>query len=143
MYKIDSPHAEEFINHDEIMATLDYAKANKDNRELIRSIIDKARDCKGLSHREAAVLLECDDNDLLEDTFFNVPKISVNCKRINSISSSSTMRIISFLLYFAILNLLIIAKSYNLIVLHLTAKQIKSTAYCHIQMVLSKLPDAF
>ena len=48
MYKIDSPHAEEFINHDEIMATLDYAKANKDNRELIRSIIDKARDCKGL-----------------------------------------------------------------------------------------------
>ena len=66
MYKIDSPHAEEFINHDEIMATLDYAKANKDNRELIRSIIDKARDCKGLSHREAAVLLECDDNDLLE-----------------------------------------------------------------------------
>ena len=36
MYKIDSPHAEEFINHDEIMATLDYAKANKDNRELIR-----------------------------------------------------------------------------------------------------------
>lgn len=69
MYKIDSPHAEEFINHDEIMATLDYAKANKDNRELIRSIIDKARDCKGLSHREAAVLLECDDNDLLEEIY--------------------------------------------------------------------------
>ena len=76
-------------------------------------------------------------------TFFNVPKISVNCKRINSISSSSTMRIISFLVYFAILNLLIIAKSYNLIVLHRTSKQIKSTAYCHIQMVLSKLSDAF
>ena len=69
MYKIDSPHAEEFINHDEILATLDYAQANKGNRELIRSIIDKARDCKGLSHREAAVLLECDDNDLLEEIY--------------------------------------------------------------------------
>ena len=69
MYKIDSPHAEEFINHDEIMATLDYAKANKDNRELSRSIIDKALDCKGLSHRESAVLLECDDNDLLEEIY--------------------------------------------------------------------------
>ena len=75
MYKIDSPHAEEFINHDEIMATLDYAKANKDNRELIRSIIDKARDCKGLSHREAAVLLECDDNDLLEEIYALARKI--------------------------------------------------------------------
>ena len=42
MYKIDSPHAEEFINHDEILATLDYAQANKGNRELIRSIIEKA-----------------------------------------------------------------------------------------------------
>ena len=75
MYKIDSPHAEEFINHDEIMATLDYAKANKDNRELIRSIIEKARDCKGLSHREAAVLLECDDNDLLEEIYALARKI--------------------------------------------------------------------
>ena len=57
------------------MATLDYAKANKDNRELIRSIIDKARDCKGLSHREAAVLLECDDNDLLEEIYALARKI--------------------------------------------------------------------
>ena len=50
-------------------------KANKDNRELIRSIIDKARDCKGLSHREAAVLLECDDNDLLEEIYALARKI--------------------------------------------------------------------
>ena len=69
MYKIDSPHAEEFINHDEIMASLDYAQANKDNRELIRSIIEKARTCKGLTHREAAVLLECQDDSLLEEIY--------------------------------------------------------------------------
>ena len=69
MYKIDSPHAEEFINHDEIMASLDYAQANKDNRELIRSIIEKARECKGLTHREAAVLLECQDDSLLEEIY--------------------------------------------------------------------------
>lgn len=69
MYKIDSPHAEEFINHDEILATLDYAQANKGNRELIRSIIEKARACKGLTHREAAVLLECEDSSLLEEIY--------------------------------------------------------------------------
>jgi 2-iminoacetate synthase len=69
MYKIDSPHAEEFINHDEILATLDYAQANKGNRELIRSIIEKARSCKGLTHREAAVLLECEDSSLLEEIY--------------------------------------------------------------------------
>ena len=65
MYNINSPHAEEFICHDEILDTLEYAQANSNNRELVRSLIEKARACKGLSHREAAVLLECDDKDLL------------------------------------------------------------------------------
>ena len=61
-YKYDpsSSKAEEFINHQEIMDTLEYARANKDNRELIFSLIERAKDCKGLTHREAAVLLECD-----------------------------------------------------------------------------------
>lgn len=59
-YDVKSPKAEEFINHDEILNTIEYAKANKSNRELIFSLIERARDCKGLSHREAAVLLECD-----------------------------------------------------------------------------------
>lgn len=59
-YDVMSPKAEEFINHQEILDTIEYAKANKSNRELIFSLIERARDCKGLSHREAAVLLECD-----------------------------------------------------------------------------------
>lgn len=59
-YDVMSPKAEEFINHQEILDTIEYAKANKSNRELIFSLIERAKDCKGLSHREAAVLLECD-----------------------------------------------------------------------------------
>ena len=47
--------AEEFINHEEILETIEYAKANKSNRELVFSLIERAEDCKGLTHREAAV----------------------------------------------------------------------------------------
>ncbi len=61
--------ADEFINHEEILASLEYAKNNKDNRELIKSIIDRARDCKGISHREAALLLECEMEDLNEEMY--------------------------------------------------------------------------
>ncbi len=60
IYNPKSSVAEEFINHEEILETIEYAKANKSNRELIFSLIERAKDCKGLSHREAAVLLECD-----------------------------------------------------------------------------------
>lgn len=69
MYKIDSTKAEEFICHEEILDTLDYAWKNRNNHELIRELIEKARACKGLSHREAAVLLECEDADLLEEIY--------------------------------------------------------------------------
>lgn len=60
IYNPKSSIAEEFINHNEILETIEYAKANKTNRELIFSLIERAKDCKGLTHREAAVLLECD-----------------------------------------------------------------------------------
>ena len=60
MYNAMSPHADDFIDHNEIIETLDYAQKNKHNKELINQIIDKARSCKGLSHREAMVLLDCD-----------------------------------------------------------------------------------
>ena len=63
MYDVKSKNAVEFINDEEIQDTLSYAKANKSNRELIKSIIKKAGEMKGLSHREAAVLLECDLED--------------------------------------------------------------------------------
>ena len=60
MYNLKSPKAEEFIDDDEIQETLAYAEANKSNRPLIEKLIEKAAECKGLTHREAAVLLECD-----------------------------------------------------------------------------------
>lgn len=59
-YDVMSGKAEEFINDREILDTIEYAKANKTNRELVFSLLARARDCKGLTHREAAVLLECD-----------------------------------------------------------------------------------
>ncbi|MCL2284661.1 MAG: [FeFe] hydrogenase H-cluster radical SAM maturase HydG [Fibromonadales bacterium] len=52
-----------FIDHQEILDTLEYAKKNKNNYELISQIIDKAKKCKGISHREAAVLLECESQE--------------------------------------------------------------------------------
>lgn len=58
--------AGEFINHQEILDTLEYAKENKDNRELVFSLIERAKDCKGLTHREAAVLLECEIPEAVE-----------------------------------------------------------------------------
>ena len=60
MYDPKSGKAEDFINHEEILATLDYAAQNKHNAALIDEILSKARRRKGLSHRDAAVLLDCD-----------------------------------------------------------------------------------
>lgn len=60
MYNVMSPKAEEFIDHQEILDSLQFAKENKTNKELIESILEKAKACKGLSHREALVLLDCE-----------------------------------------------------------------------------------
>ncbi len=60
MYDPKSSKAEEFINHEEVLKTLEYAGANKHNAELIDKIIEKAKERKGLSHRDATVLLLCD-----------------------------------------------------------------------------------
>lgn len=60
MYNPKSSKAEEFINHEEVLQTLEYAEKNKHNAELIDKIIEKAKERKGLSHREATVLLLCD-----------------------------------------------------------------------------------
>lgn len=69
MYNVNSHIAEEFIDDAEILDTLEYASRNRNNRPLIESILDKAALCKGLSHREAAVLLDCEIPDLVERTF--------------------------------------------------------------------------
>ena len=60
MYNVSSMKAEEFISDEEIRETLSFADANKDNVELIDSIIAKAKERKGLNHREASVLLACE-----------------------------------------------------------------------------------
>ena len=60
MYNPASKKAEEFINHEEILATLNYAEENRHNEVLITELIEKAKLRKGLSHREASVLLACD-----------------------------------------------------------------------------------
>lgn len=69
MYNPKSKHAEEFINHEEIMETLVYAEANRHNRELIDQILKKAGERKGLSHREALVLLDCDLEDKNQEIY--------------------------------------------------------------------------
>src|SRR5574344_70433 len=63
MYDRKSLKAEDFINDDEIQDTLKYAEMNSDNLELIDSIIEKAKLSKGLSHREASVLLACENKE--------------------------------------------------------------------------------
>ncbi len=74
-YDPKSARAEEFIHHGEILDTLTYAAENKSNRALIERLLTRAADCKGLSHRDAAVLLECDQPDLNEKIFHLARKI--------------------------------------------------------------------
>ena len=68
-YNPASGEAEEFINHQEILDTLEYASGHKNDRALVEALFEKAAKCGGLTHREAAVLLECDDPELTERIF--------------------------------------------------------------------------
>ena len=69
MYDLMSPKTEEFINHREIEECLAYGEANKKNRVLIDEILAKARERKGLSHKEAIVLLNCELEDKNEEIY--------------------------------------------------------------------------
>lgn len=77
MYDVKSLKADEFINHEEILETLEYAEQNKHNAALIEEILEKAKprktgrgvECAGLSHREASVLLACDIPELNEKIY--------------------------------------------------------------------------
>lgn len=69
MYNVKSLKAEEFISDEEIKETLAYADANCENMELIDAIIEKARLRKGLSHREASVLLVCRNEDKIKEIY--------------------------------------------------------------------------
>ena len=69
MYDPKSLKAEEFINHEEVLASLRYADENKDNVELIDALIEKAKLRKGLTHREASVLLACEMPDKIQQVY--------------------------------------------------------------------------
>lgn len=69
MYDPKSMKAEEFISHEEILDTLAYAQENKSNEKLIDAILEKAKLHKGLSHREASVLLACEMPDKIQQIY--------------------------------------------------------------------------
>ncbi len=69
MYNVKSKNAEEFISNEEIIKTIQYAKENANNKKLIEDIIKKAEERKGLSHKEAAVLLLSNDKEQNEKIF--------------------------------------------------------------------------
>ncbi len=77
VYDPGSLKAEEFINDEEIRATLKWAEENKDNEELIDRILEKARpvrkggsfSCPGLTHREASLLLACENPEKIEEMY--------------------------------------------------------------------------
>ena len=69
MYNPKSLKAEEFIDHQEILDTLKYADENKVNLELVESLLEKAKQLKGLTHREASVLLACEDEERTKRMF--------------------------------------------------------------------------
>lgn len=68
-YDKNSSIAEEFINHQEILDTIEYGRQNQNNTDLIKSILEKAKELKGLSHKEAYLLLMSKDPDLNEEIF--------------------------------------------------------------------------
>ena len=78
MYNPKSMKAEEFISHEEILASLEYAEENKSNMPLIREILDKAATYKGLTHREASVLLACEDEAVKEEMYSLAREIKKN-----------------------------------------------------------------
>ena len=77
MYNKKSLKAEEFINHEEIFRTLNFAEENKNNLDLINNILEKVRPikignethCKGLTHEEASVLLANDNPEITQKIF--------------------------------------------------------------------------
>lgn len=69
MYQVTSLKAEEFISDQEIRETLAYADENCGNAEVVGKILEKARQRKGLNHREASVLLACTDEKIIQQIY--------------------------------------------------------------------------
>ncbi len=69
IYNVAAHHAPDFIHEGEILQTMEYAKAHRNDATLIDEILEKATEGNGLNHREAAVLLECDKPEILNRIF--------------------------------------------------------------------------
>ena len=69
MYQVMSPKAEEFISDEEIRECLEYADQNKNNAAVIDEILNKARKMKGITHKEAIVLLDCELEDRNQEIY--------------------------------------------------------------------------
>ncbi len=78
MYNPKSMKAEEFISHEEILRTLEYAEANKNNLELIEEILAKAEKREGLGYRDASVLLACEDEAILKRVYALAEQIKLD-----------------------------------------------------------------
>ena len=78
MYNPKSMKAEEFISHEEILRTLEYAEANKNNLELIEEILTKAEKREGLGYRDASVLLACEDEGILKRVYALAEQIKLD-----------------------------------------------------------------
>ena len=68
-YDKNSLKAEEFINDGEILDSLKFADENKNNLELVDKIIEKSRLKKGINHREASILLACEDKERIKEIY--------------------------------------------------------------------------
>ena len=69
IYNPHSSSAEHFISHAEILSTLEYAAAHRNDRELIADILQQVAEGRGITHRQAAVLMECNDKEIIEQIF--------------------------------------------------------------------------
>ena len=69
IYNPHSSSAEHFISHAEILSTLEHAAAHRNDRELIADILQQAAEGRGITHRQAAVLMECNNKEIIEQIF--------------------------------------------------------------------------
>lgn len=68
MYNPLSSDATEFIDHGEILESIEYARRHRHDIDLVKKILEKGALMRGLSHREALLLLECDIPEIIEAT---------------------------------------------------------------------------
>lgn len=77
MYDKYSKKAQEFIDNIEILNSIQWVEQNLNNKQLILDILEKAKNLKGIEHREALLLLECPFDDINEQ-IYNLAKYVKN-----------------------------------------------------------------